>query len=359
MSEQAGRFGWVVKVSRVAVWFSWVVLGLAAIACLGTLVAVLQDTEKWAAWLGLADMPAGMFKAFSIAGCVLAVLGAAVVGLWLGALDGLVQAWVSAEDAAGTVAARLRTVETLLEDQAAATHRLVDLASLSDQARSLIYRDREIEAFRETVQADLTRQDYGAAEEHIEAIARRFGYTEEAERLRKEVEESRQATTDGKLDQAVRRLAAILERHDWARAHREAQRILQTFPDHPKAASLPQRIEEARLQTKRSLLKQYKEAVDKKDVESGVRLLKELDRYLTPQEAAAWAESARGVFHAQLVNLGVQFSIHVADQRWDQALATGEEIMREFPNTRMAQEVREKLDLLRQRAAAAQPSAAT
>jgi hypothetical protein len=244
-------------------------------------------------------------------------------------------------------------VETLLEDQAANSHRLVDLSSLSDQAKSLIYRDREIEAFRETVQADLTRQDYTAAAQHIEAIEKRFGYADEAARLRKEIEDSRKASLEEKVEQAIRRLHAIVELCDWARAQRETQRILQTFPGHSKVAALPKLVEEARLQTKRSLLKQYKEAFDKKDVETGVRLVKELDRYLTPQEAAAWAESARDFFHAKLLNLGVQFSIHVADQRWDGALATGEEIMRDFPNTRMAQEVKEKIDLLRQRAAAA------
>ena len=358
MSEQAGRFSRVLKVSRVAAWTSSIVLGLAVIACVGALVAVLYEPQDWAEWLGHGEMPAGMFKVYCIARCVLAVLGAAALALWLWTLDGLVRVWVSAEDAARTAAQRIRTVETLLEDQAVAQHRLVDLASLSEQAKSLLYRDREVEAFRETVQADLTRQDYRAAAEHIEAIEKRFGYAEEAARFRKDLEESRKASLEEKLDQAVRRLAAILEQHDWARAQREAQRIMQIFPNHPKVAGLPQRIEEAREQTKRTLLKQYKEAVDKKDVEGGIRLLKELDRYLTPQEAAAWAESARGVFHAKLVNLGVQFSIHVADQRWDQALATGQEIVREFPNTRMAQEVREKLDLLRQRAAAARQAPA-
>jgi outer membrane protein assembly factor BamD (BamD/ComL family) len=353
MSEEAGRYSWVVKLSRLAMVASLAVLGAKMILCVAAAVDVVISPVQWANWLGFQSMPPALFAGTFAAAAALVVICLAVLGLWIVTLYGCIRAWVSAEEAAALAASRLRTVETLLEDQSANSSRLVDLTSLSDQAKSLIYRDREIDAFRETVQADLTRQDYAAAAGHIEAIENRFGYAEEAARLRKEVEESRQATEEGKVDQAIRRLHAIVEMHDWARAQRETQRILQMFPRHPKVGSLPKLVEEARLQTKRSLLKQYKEAVDKKDVETAIRLLKELDPYLPPQEAAAWAESARGVFHAKLLNLGVQFSIHVADQRWDGALATGEEIMRDFPNSRMAQEVREKIGLLRQRAAAA------
>ena len=108
----------------------------------------------------------------------------------------------------------------------------------------------------------------------------------------------------------------------------------------------------ARTGHKRSLLQAYGEAVRKNDVDKSIELLRELDRYLTPQEAAALEESVRGVFKAKLHNLGVQFAISVTDQQWADAVATGEEIIREFPNTRMAQEVREKMGLLRSRAQA-------
>lgn len=358
MSDEAGRYSWVVKLSRLAMITSLAVLGAATILCVAAAADVMIRPKDWAPWLGYQGMPHTLFAGMFAAGAVLAVLFLLVTGLWVITLHGCVRAWISSEEAASTAASRIRTVETLLEDQAASFQRLAELESLSDQAKSLIYRDREVEAFRETVQAELTRGDYAAAAQHIEAIEKRFGYADEAARLRKEIEDSRKASLEEKVEQAIRRLNAIVELRDWARAHREAQRILQMFPDHPKVTALPKVIEESRLQTKRSLLKQYKEAVDKKDVETGIRLLKELDRYLTPQEAAAWAESARGVFHAKLLNLGVQFRIHVDDQRWDGALATGEEIMRDFPNTRMALEVKEKIDLLRQRAAGTSGEAA-
>ena len=358
MSEEAGRFSWVVKLARLATFLGVALMAAVTILQAALAVDVVVRRHEWVVWIGRPSMPPDLLGGVALACGVLVTLGMIALALWLVALLGCVRTWVAAEEAAHTAASRVRTVETLLEDQAADSQKLVDLATLSDEAKSLIYRDREIEAFRETVQADLTRQDYKAAAEHIEAIEKRFGYAEEAARLRKETEESRKATVAEKLEQAFRRLQRIVDQRDWGRAQREAQRIAQIFPEDPKVASLPQRIEKARLQTKRQILAQYGEAVAKNDVDACVRLLKELDPYLGPQEAAALAESARGVFHAKLVNMGVQFSIHVADERWDGALATGEEIIREFPNTRMAQEVREKLDLLRQRAAAAKQTKA-
>ena len=358
MSEETGRFAWVVKISHLALVMALGLMGAIVVLHSALAVDMVVRRQEWVKWIGRPDMPPELLGGLALAGGVLFLLLMVIIALGLYALYGCVRTWVSAEEAARTAASRIRTVETLLEDQAADSQKLVDLATLSDEAKSLIYRDREIEAFRETVQADLTRQDYKAAAEHIEAIEKRFGYVEEAGRLRKEAEESRKATVVEKLEQAFRRLQRIVDQRDWGRAQREAQRIAQIFPEDPKVASLAQRIEKARLQTKRQLLAQYGEAVAKNDVETGVRLLKELDPYLGPQEAAALAESARGIFHAKLVNTGVQFSIHVADERWDQALATGEEIIREFPNTKMAQEVREKLDLLRQRAAAAKQTKA-
>jgi hypothetical protein len=38
----------------------------------------------------------------------------------------------------------------------------------------------------------------------------------------------------------------------------------------------------------------------------------------------------------------------VADQQWGDAIMTGQEIMREHPNSRMAREVREKMPLLQE-----------
>jgi len=177
------------------------------------------------------------------------------------------------------------------------------------------------------------------------------GYESEARRLLQEVDDYRNATTEQKVQAAINRVESLIEARDWTRALRETQRLGGLFADNAKIAGLPRRIHLARTKHKRDLLQAYGEATRKNDVDRSIDLLRELDAYLTPQEAAALSESARGVFKARLSNLGVQFAIYVEDEQWTQAIAAGQEIIREFPNSRMAQEVREKIPVLQARAA--------
>ncbi|MEM8783700.1 MAG: hypothetical protein AAGE65_12715, partial [Planctomycetota bacterium] len=91
--------------------------------------------------------------------------------------------------------------------------------------------------------------------------------------------------------------------------------------------------------------------------DGAMKLLKELDKYLQPGEAKQFEEVARGVIGKQRDNLGVQFKLAVHDKEWLNSVRIGEQIIREFPNTRMADEVRGMLDLLRERAAGQQAAA--
>jgi len=56
------------------------------------------------------------------------------------------------------------------------------------------------------------------------------------------------------------------------------------------------------------------------------------------------------VFRKKLQQLGVQFALHVHDKSWTEALRIGRQITDEFPNTRMAAEVRERLPILEEKA---------
>lgn len=252
----------------------------------------------------------------------------------------------------------LERIESLLQQQRENTRTLVSLAGLSDQAKSLIYYGREVEALHESVNALLMKQDYVGAEAMISRMESRLGMAEVASNLRREIDTTRNASSDDKVLTAVNRVRDALNDRHWSRAKREAERLLALFPNNRTVSELPKDIRQAWNAFKRQLLKQYGEAVRVNDVEKSIELLKELDRYLTPQEGAALAESARDVFKKKLHNLGVQFAIAVADQNWTFAVATGEEIVNEYPNSRMAREVREKLELLRDYASGArQPSA--
>ncbi len=342
MTEKSGQFEWVVKIARTAL---WVTLGALALAVLAA--AVLAVLALYYGQFAQALLPAGV------------IIGALAAAAWTVALYGLVKTIVSNEQAVSSMADRLADLEPIFADQRDSTHALVDLGKLSDQAKSLVYHEVEVEAFREAIHADLIRQDYRSAQSLLDAIEHKLGYADEAARLREEMESNRKATLDEKIDTAVRRVMSIVARFDWERATRETRRLQNLFPENAKIAALGEHVEQARLKRKSELLQAYGEATRKNDVDAGIQLLTELDKYLSPQEAGALRESARGVFRAKLHNLGVQFAIRVSEQQWSEAVSVGEEIIRSYPNTRMAQEVRDKLALLRARAAQKSPVASS
>jgi len=316
-------------------------LALVALMMVGTLACGILHAPK-------APSPVLFWLAI-----VIGFVAEGICCVWLFVAYGILRAVVSMEHSTASVSGRLDRIETLMADQVQATKGLVDLASLSDRAKGLVFREREIEAVREMVHHDMMRQDYKTVEATIDSLEKELGYADEATRLRAELAQGRKATLEEKIDAAVNRVQDILSTYQWGRAIRESKRILRLFPENPKVASLPERIEAARAKRKRDLLQAYGEAVRKKDVDTGIELLTELDMYLTPQEGAALAESARGVFKARLHNLGVQFAIRITDKNWVEALAVGQDIISEYPNSRMAEEVRDRMDLLRQRAGAA------
>jgi len=343
MPEETRRFEWLGRAARAVFVGTTAMLAISVIVTAMMAVLALLQPERGAnplLW-------------------VLLVAAELVALMWSVVLYGVVRMTVTNEAVAYGANLRIDRMETLLDTAGRSIKELAELAPLSDQAKSLLFRDRELEALREAIHEDLVRQDYARAEALVDTIESKLGFAEEAAALREEIEKSRAATMEEKIDLAIQRIDELCAKHNWAGAVRQSQRILRLFPSNPKVAALPDRIKKARNDHKRELLQAYGEAVRKNDVDRSIELLHELDMYLTPQEGAAMEESARGVFKARLHNLGVQFAICVTDQRWSDAIAAGHGIIREFPNSRFAQEVREKMDLLKARAAEkeAQPAA--
>jgi hypothetical protein len=237
-----------------------------------------------------------------------------------------------------------------LEAQAKAISELRDVSTLSDAAKQVAYRAKDLEALRAAIREDLGRGDFEAATMLVNEMERRFGYALEADKIREQITNSSRAAIDQRVADTVEHVDMLLTRYEWADATRECDRLLRLFPTHPEARRLPERITIARDGHKRELLKLWKEAVAKDDVDHSLELLRELDPYLTTAEAEAYKESARDVFRKKLQQLGVQFALHVHDKSWHEALKIGRQITAEFPNTRMAAEVRERLPILEEKA---------
>jgi hypothetical protein len=119
---------------------------------------------------------------------------------------------------------------------------------------------------------------------------------------------------------------------------------------------LQKEIETRRQAHKRQLLDAWYDAVNRKDVDGSIEILKKLDLYLTPQEGEMLQETARGMFKLKLENLKAQFAQAVQDHRWTEAVRLGDTIIQDFPNSRIAAECRETMETLRKRAAEPEPA---
>ncbi len=241
-------------------------------------------------------------------------------------------------------------VISAIENQNKSLDAIRDVSSLSDAAKQVAYRAKDLEALRAAIREDLQRGDFEAATMLVNEMERRFGYALEADKIREQINQSSRAAIDQRVRDTVEHVELLLTRYEWDDATRECDRVLRLFPTHIEARRLPSKITMARDGHKRELLKMWKEAVAKDDVDRSLELLRELDQYLSAAEAEAYKESARDVFRKKLQQLGVQFALHVHDKSWNEALRIGRQITDEFPNTRMAAEVRERLPILEEKA---------
>lgn len=236
-------------------------------------------------------------------------------------------------------------------EQVALLRSINDRMLLSDQAKHIAYRERERSALRDAIVEDIRKRDYDAALVLVDYMAKTYGYREESEQFRAQILDAQAKHHEQLVNQALKRIDEICDRHDWEAGSREVQRLQRLFPDHPRVLSLPRRMEQAKADHKHELERGFLHASQTGDVDKAMEMLKELDKYLTPAEAEPYLETARGVIGQKRENFGVRFKLAVHDRDWIESVNVGEQIIRDFPNSKMADEVRDMLDVLRERAA--------
>lgn len=221
---------------------------------------------------------------------------------------------------------------------------------LSEPAKAIIFRDTDRETLRQMVWTKLHQEDFPTTYTMIDDIAKQTEYEELAEQLRAQADKYRDATEDERINQTITYIEKLFEQYHWAQASVQINRLTKAYPDSEKVGAMVQKLYEKKNQRKKELLAEWDEAVKRQETDRSLEILKELDLYLTPNEGLALQESARDVFRTKLHNLGVEFSLAVTEQQWAAAFAAGQQIIRDFPNSRMAREIREKIDILQERA---------
>ena len=219
---------------------------------------------------------------------------------------------------------------------------------LSESTKVIAFRDTERESLREAVLLKLDQLDFEAADELIDEIAQHHEHSDLATDLRKIAELKQKASRHDRIEEYIRQIEALLSEYQWSKASVRIEGLIKAYPDSEAALALRGRLHTCKEEHKRELLSAWDMAVKREDTDKGLVILKELDAYLTPNEALALQEAAKDVFRNKLHILGVQFSMAVADKDWNSALDVGEHIIADFPNSRMAGEIKTKMEVLKQ-----------
>jgi len=220
---------------------------------------------------------------------------------------------------------------------------------VSETAKAIAFRDADRMSLKQAVFEKLQMQDFDGAREIIEEIAKRSEYGDLAGQLREQSEKYRTATDQERLNQMLAHIDKLINECHWVQASNQTEELIRAYPDSEPAKAMRHKLIEKKDERKNILLAAWDDAVQRKETDRSLEILKELDLYLTPNEALALQEAANDVFKAKLHNLGVQFSIAVTEKRWLAALDVGKQIVEDFPNARMAEEIRVKLDVLQQK----------
>lgn len=310
--------------------YGWMYV-LAMLLALGVLGAGI--------WLGVVRNEWMMLAAGAVS--VLLVLTVWPLGLSLEA---------ARKDQGKTIAHINTTLDDRLEQVSILLNLLSEQQLLSDRAKAVAFRDKDAEALRRAIREDISKCNWDSSIRLINEMESSFGYKQEAEVFRNELERCRGQQEQRVIGDVMATIDRAARSERWNDAQDEARKLQSQLPDNAQVRNLPAEIENRRLQHKQRLVESWHDAVARKDVDGSIEILKQLDMYLSPSEAQGLQETARSVFKEKLNLLKLQFAGAVQDRRWAEAVDLGEQITRDFPNTRIAQEVTEKMPTLRQRA---------
>ncbi len=230
-----------------------------------------------------------------------------------------------------------------------------DSVMLSDTAKRVLFRDRELELLQQTIADDIEACAFNRALVLCDDMERLLGASHEAEALRERVLAARNRQLAAEIQSESESVVALLESGSWEEADRAAQRLQRLYPDSPALHGLQGRIAAVKGRWKRDLANSFMEAAQRGEIELAMELLRTLDRVLEPGEAEHIRESAKAVVDQHRETLSTRFKLAVSDHHWAEALGVGREIVREFPNDTMAEEVEGMFATLETRALEQQP----
>ncbi len=267
-----------------------------------------------------------------------------------GAILVLTMAPIAFSFALGGSRRQQRVLIERVEQLTQAVRVFTDYAALSDDARRVLSRGNDRALLTQAIEEDVAAGNLDSAMILVVELSDRFGFRDEAEQHRRRIEAMRSETNERRITEAIQYLDGLVLQRKWDDAYADASRLLRLYPDSQRVFGLRRRIEQAQRSHRDDLERRFLVAAQEGRTDEALGLLRELDAHLSPSEAEPLRELARGVIGKARENLGASFRLAVQDRQWGEAARIGDRIIAEFPNTRMAAEVRDVIDGIRQRA---------
>jgi len=121
--------------------------------------------------------------------------------------------------------------------------------------------------------------------------------------------------------------------------------------ENKSAKAMRHKLRQAMRLRKKELFGQWKQALNSGETDRSLAILKELDNYLTPKEGLPLQNAVKRLFRKKLDDLASKFSKAVSYGQWLIALQIGHQIMYGFPNSKIARQIEEKIDVLKRKVA--------
>ena len=227
---------------------------------------------------------------------------------------------------------------------------ILEAMQMSENAKRILFRDRELDLMRKTVHEDIAQGDFHAALLLCDRMADVYGAVEEAEKMKTNVQEIIHQHHEERIQEELEQLKELTDQQQWVESYQFAARLRRLYPESPLLHDLEQNIADMRTEYGHALEDRFLKAAKNDNIEQAMHLLRELDKYLTPEDARRFRDTATSVIKTYLESLGARFKMAVNDHRWQDAVEFGGELVGQFPNTKMAEEVNEILNTIRVRA---------
>lgn len=222
---------------------------------------------------------------------------------------------------------------------------------ISERAKAVAFRDKDYEALHRAIREEMARGQYDAALLLVNDVENSFGYKQESEQLRAEIAQLRDAATRRIATEAIAQIDRDCSAEKWDQALGLADRLAATYPGHEMVVPLRQQVLQRKEAVKQVLLQRWRDAVARKDIDGSIDILRQLDIYVTAEEVSQLRDGALEIFKARIERLRERFKKSVHEKNWADAIEVGQDILADFPTSKLAQEVREMMDMLQTRKA--------